>query len=497
MTTIVAGLPVIPFADDETASLMCKDPATGDDSQVLVKNLGFTPEGVGAVPQGLQDHLRSSAIQLISFVPTAMRAAVLNFTSGADMTPYIQACVDAAKGRFIYAMAGRWHVHSSIFSGKPIRMFGDGNGCGPGPSAIANTECTQFHVNFSAGDVFYVESNYPSVFRDFQILTAVANRPRTSGAGIHISGPPGSTNANSMVQGVGMSVQYDCVKLTRCVMSRITDNYFDWWERSGVIAQTTAGIEGGGGLIQGNYFFGKSGSTSQLSCITLQVGYTWVTNNLILGAAYGVQVAIAAHPAGSIHINDNWIENQGTAGVLAVSIDGNASSMVKIHRNEFSNIEFTSAFAASIVVGDYNLGTDWLDDLEIASNVHRHSLSVNHRVIWVQSGRTVSIHHEQIENIGAGASTTGIDCTTFAGAALKDVAISENKFRGTFALGKYRTNAASTVVDLFNKLTVAELPSPVANGSFIYAANGNTGSPVTSGGPGCFAYRRGGVWRSP
>jgi hypothetical protein len=497
MSTIVAGLPVLPFADDLTATLMCKDPLTGDDHQVLVKDLGYTPEGSGAVPQGLQEHLRANAIQLISYIPIAMRAAVLDFTSGADMAPYVQACVDAAKGRFIYACSGRYRLGQAVISSKPINMFGDGNGCGPGPAAIANSECTQFLVMFSAGDVFYAEDNQPSIFRDFQIQTDTPWRPRTSGAGIHISGPSGSTNCNSVVQGVGLIAQYTGLRLNRTQMPRTLNNYFGSWERCGVHATTTSGVEGSGGLIQGNHFYGDSGSTAQLSCVTLQVGYAWVTNNLVLGAAYGVQLAVASHPAGGVYVYDNWIENQGSGSVVLSTADGNAASMVKIRGNGFSNVAFVGAYAGSIIVQDYNSGTQWLDDLEIHSNVHRHLLSVNHRFIWLQSARTWSIHHEQFENLGAGASTIGIDCQTFAGAALQGGTIESCKFRGTFAGGKYRTTAATRVVSLVDDLLFSQLPTPVRNGSMIYVSDGKAGNPVTGSGTGCFAYRLNGVWRSP
>jgi hypothetical protein len=466
------------------------------DSAGTVTDLGyFTQTGTGAVLQGLQDYLRDNAVHLLDFIPTAERAAILAFTSTTDVSSYVQACVDAAAGRFIYVRAGRYRLGSGISSTSPINMFGDGNGCGPGAASIANSGCTQFVVAFSSGDVFYVEDNQPSIFRDFQLNTLLANRPRSSGAGIHISGPSGSVNANSVVQGVGMTQQYDGVKLTRTQMSRTVWNYFDGWVRNAVYALTSSGVEGSGGVIRDNYFFGTSGSTSQVSCVRSEVGYVWVTNNLMIGANVAVEIQAANYPAGSIHVLDNWIENQGSYGIRVSSLDGNAISMLNICRNEFSNVSFVSSFAASIVIADYSSGTDYLDDVRIAYNVHRHVLSVNHRFIWVQSGRTVNISHEQMENLGVGASTIGVDLSSLASAALKAPVIVEGcQFRGTFGSGKYLTTSVTKVVD-HNGLTAAELPSTIGDGSFIYVTDGAPGTvPVTGSSTGCFAERLNGVW---
>jgi hypothetical protein len=381
-------------------------------------------------------------------------------------TPFIQAAIDAAAGRTVYIPVGRYRLDSALVSTLPLHIVGDGNGSGPGPSAQSNNNVTQLMCFFSSGDVIQHTSNYPAIFENFQINTTPAARPRTSGAAIHISGPGGSTNANSVVRGVGITNPYEGIRCTRCVMQRIENNYVDAFARSGYVAVTSVGIEASAGIVRGNYFYGNSGSTTQLSCITTQVGYTYIQNNLILGSSNGIQVAIANHPAGSIHILDNFIENQGTFGVAISSIDGNASSMVKVARNEFSNYAFVSNWGASILVSDYSSGTDWLDDLEICNNVHRHALDVNHRVIWVQSGRTVAIRHEQIENIGTGSSTRGIDMTTFAGAALKaPITVEGCQFRGTFGIGRYSLPASVRLVEPEMFVTVQGSDVSLSNSS--------------------------------
>jgi len=412
-------------------------------------------------------------------------------------TPAIQAAIDYAAGGVVFAPVGQYRMDSGVSSTLPMHVRGVGNGAGPGGAAQANSNVTQFIAYFSSGDVFACTSNYPCIFENFQINTAVANRPRSSGAGIHVSGPssPASTNANTKIRTVGMTNQYDCVRFTRTSMPEVSSCYFDGWVRAGVYAETTAGIEGGLGNIKANYFFGTSGSTSQQACVLTLVGYGYINNNLLLGASYGVQLAVTAHAAGSLHIFDNFIENQGTTGVLLGSVDGNTAAMVKIHRNAFSNVDFLTSYTASIVASDYSSGTDWLDDLDISHNVHRHNMSVNHRYVWVLSGRTVLISNEQFENLGAGASTIGVDLSTFASAALKAPAIvSDCQFRGTFAT-KY---ALTSVTELHESqgLTYAQVSALApANGSRVYVTDGNLSAAAFAGSStGCFAERINDAW---
>jgi len=408
--------------------------------------------------------------------------------------PFIQACVTWAAGKNIFAPVGQYRMNTGVSSTGPINLFGEGNGCGPGPAAISNSGCTQFLLYSSSASHFSSTSNYPSSFKDFQLNVAVANRPMTSGIGIAISGPVGSTNANSKIENVGFTNCYTCISLNRTLTPTVKGCYFDSWVFTALSATTTAGIESGLGNIEGNNFYGTSGSTTQNSCILTEVGYGFIHANLFLGSSIGISIGVKNHDAGAIRIWGNSIENQGTYGIRAQSTDGSKASMILISHNEFSNVAYVTNWAASIATADYSAGTPWLDDLQIHDNVHRHTLSVNHRYIWIQSGRQVSIHDEQIENLGAGASTTGIDIFTFASTGLLGpVSVKDIQFLGTFAL-KYLITATTQIHDK-QGLTFAELPAAAANGSTIYCSNGTFANPVAGAGTGCIAKRLNGVWR--
>lgn len=411
-----------------------------------------------------------------------------------DDAPAIQAAITWAAGGAVYAPVGQYKMNSGVSYTGPINLFGDGTGAGPGPAAQSNANVTQFLAYFSAAPIFSSTTNYPSIFRDFQINVAPANRPCTNGqVGIFISGPTGSNNANSKISNISFVNCYDGVSLLRSQMPVITGCYFDSFINTGVTVKTTAGNEGQAGNIYANYFYGTSGSTTQNACIVAAVGYGHIHHNLLLGANIGVHFIPKLFSAGALRITDNFIENQGQAGVMAESGDGSAASMLTIARNEFSNVAFVANWTASIYITDYSSGTAWLDTVNINNNIHRHLFDVNKRFIWIQSGKSVIVSGEQLYNMGAGSSTYGIDISTFSAAGLAaPVFVRDTQFAGTFGGGKYLLTAVTQLSEQ-QGLTFAQLPT-AANGSKVYVSDGTIANPVAGGGTGCIAKRLNGVW---
>lgn len=411
----------------------------------------------------------------------------------ADDTAAIQAAINAAAGRMVYAPVGTYLLSSSITYSGVVNLVGDGNGTGPG--SVLTTNCTIFMTAtaFSTGNVFSVSSFYQSTFRDFQITTQSGQR--TSGAAIKIDGVT-ANNAHSTITNCAFVNQYDGIHLVMPVYPEIAYNYFDNWKGACYRAETVAPFEGNGGFFHNNVCFHLGTALNDAAaCVYLTIGYTQIHNNLFLGANFGVRIAIEDFPAGGIRIWDNWIENSKQAGVYASSTDGNTASMISIERNEFSNVAYVTDWIASIVIADYSSGTDWISGVAIRDNIHRHALNANHRFVWVQSGAAVNIAHEQMINLGAGSSTYGIDVSTFASTGLEPPFFVEScMFAGTFGGAKYLGNALVQIKDT-QGLTFAQLPT-AANGSVIYVTDGTVANPVASGGTGCIANRLNGVWRA-
>lgn len=432
-----------------------------------------------------------------------------------DDTPFIQAAVDFAAGRRVKAPIGRYKMSSGVvYDAGPINLVGEGSGAavvgvnvsnppyGDLSPTVEDNNCTQFVAYFSAGDVFSSTSHHPCIFEDFQINTAAANVPRSSGAGIRCSGAPAETlkfKSGVRVTNVAFLNQYDGLAFCRPYMPVVSACFFGGWVHFGAHYYTTAPTEGGGGTITGCDFWGNSGSTTQTSCISTEIGYIDIRDNLLLGTALGVYINIQNGSAGAIRVRDNWIENQGNYGIYAGAVAGNTAAMFEFSGNEFSNGGFVAAWAASITIADYpNAGADWLWDVIIKDNVHRHPLTGAVGFVNVQTGKNVLIQNEVIENSGLGVNTFGISVAAVAGTPLKaPVQILDCQFIGTFA-NRYLGNVVAVIRDSTGML-VADLPT-CAPGSRIYATNAkrtsNTDPTVIGGGAGGWCERNGSAWHT-
>jgi hypothetical protein len=443
---------------------------------------------------GLEFMVGSRELNLLDYIPASLHASILDNSITTDLRDYVQSAVDAAAGRKIRAPAGAYPLYSGVTRSGPINIEGDGNGCGPGGASIANSECTRFVLYFDDGDAFSAETNSPCYFEKFQMNTDPGSRPRVAGAGIKISGPsgsPGSTNANSRVRDIGMTHQFRGVHLLRPAYPEVTGCYFDSWIHAAILAETTEDVEGSAGFIHHNFFFGESGSVTQDSCILLGCGYVLVTHNEILGANYGVHIAANEFPVGFVRIFDNTIENQGTAGIVGSTLDGTGVGMLSIHRNEFSNVAFADDYVASIYMIEGS--EDYLSNVDIAHNVHRHLFDVNKRFIWLQTGNNVMIQNEQFENLGDGTSTIGIDTSTFIDDLNEPIVVTGCQFKGVFGGGKYLTTAVTQLHDR-QGLLVSQLPADAADGSIVFLSDGSLTVPIVGGEDGSLAIKIGGDW---
>lgn len=411
-------------------------------------------------------------------------------------TPYIQACVTWAAGRLIYAPAGQYKMVTGVTSTDQINLYGDGNGCGPGAASIDNSNITQFMLY---GNIFAFQSTtvYPSTFRDFQINVAVANRPQATGGGIRLIGSGSATLANSKIYNVGFSNVILPISANKPVQMEVTGCYFDTWITAAIYMDTTAGIEGGGGYIHHNFFFGDtSAANTQGPCIFSRIGYLDVHDNLLLGATYAVYASIENNAAGAIKIHDNWVEEQITNGFYFATLDHTSElNMLNIHDNEFSNITNIVGFGGHIVILEDTTNNDWISDVQIHDNVYRSQLAAAAKYVWVQAAKKLKIHNETIDDLGA-ANPAGIQvsgATTSAG-LIAPLNVYDNQVGGTSNAYVFSATA-KTVLREQNGFTVAGLPTNCADGSTVYCSDGTFANPVAGGGTGCIAKRLNGVWR--
>jgi hypothetical protein len=278
---------------------------------------------------------------------------------------------------------------------------------------------------------------------------------------------------------------------------RITGCYFDGWVFSAIYGDTTV-IEGSNGHISNNWFFGATGNpANQEACIHTKSGYVVIHDNEILGGYDGIRVEVADFPMGYVRIINNTIEEQTVHGIRIFSVANQVANLVLIDNNEFSCIDEGDTYIASVYIED-NAGTNFLKDVHVTNNQTRHNLSgTNQKHFWIGNGQNVIVANNVLEELGAGATLTGIQMTGFASSAglVAPILVSDNRFLGTYASGRYNVTTA-TQLDDTQGMTFAQMSAITpANGSKIYVTDGSRAASVLAGAStGALAAYMNGVW---
>jgi hypothetical protein len=292
---------------------------------------------------------------------SALQFPGIDPTGATDSTAGVQKAINKAAGNGLFFPPGCYRFDGTITSNLPVCVIGAGNGAGPGPSAQANNNVTQFLMNSDRNDLFVVTTMFPSRFENFQINKSPGHRGGKAGAGIKLIGYNHgaariATVANAKILGVGFTNVFTPIHFTRPAQPEIVGCYFDKWgdvapahTNGAITLVTTPGVEGNGGFLAHNYFFGDATTGPP---IYSEIGYTNVIDNGIGGGPYGVCFNIRNYPAGSIVIAGNHIENFFSAGIVIRSADGSPSSMVHILGNEFSNTDIATSQDASIMISE-------------------------------------------------------------------------------------------------------------------------------------------------
>lgn len=418
-------------------------------------------------------------------------------TGVTDSSAVIQTTVNAnTAGNCLFFPAGSYKF-TGITSANPVCVTGVGGGVGPG--VVSSTYLTRFLNSSNSGNLFHITSYYASIFRDFQV-TAFSGTP-TAGISIYLDSSGVTNQTRSQITGVTFYNVWTGIQILRPFFPVIAKNNFQIWGNYGIILTTSAGIEGGGGMITNNLFFGDQPTTSSTGAIYSEVGYIDINNNAILGGPQGIFFNINNNPAGFIKVHDNTIENFGTHGILLQSGDGSTASMVMIQNNEFS--VFTKTPSSCMFIADSTITPAWLTGVQIQGNTCQNTTVAGGRAgIWLGAGKNVNISNNVINELGAN-SPLGISvggATTNAG-LLQPIQVLDNSFSGTYT-AKYSVSATGIplVRDLSSGLTVAQsIAVGAASGSQFYAIDATVPSsgPCTGGGAGSLLLIESGTSRCP
>ena len=501
-TTIAAAVRRLGFA------------AAGDSPQIVYTPSstcpygGTQPDGFGCVASSDSKYWVATQQALVGSTPADAGAFGNASDNAATETAAIAAYIRDMGTNATYFPVGEYPLTCSpqpctIFSSTvPVNINGAGNGAGPGDAAQANSNVTQFLLACGNCTTFQVTSNQPSYFRNFQIFGYNGGSYMTGGTGISLIGASGQVQANSVIDGVGFHAVWQPIYVLRPDWEKIQNCYFDDWGNSAVYLVTSASIEGSGGFITHNFFFGAPATTTPP--IYSEVGYTDIHDNEILGGPAGVEFNIKNNDAGWIKVHDNTIEDFANYGVWIqlgdTGIAGGApyASMAMVQHNEFST--FISTPTAAVLISDNATVPHWIDDVKVDGNMIRNSTVTNGKEIWIGAGKNVSVVNNTIDEIGAN-SPYGIQVTganTNAG-LIGPINVSDNPFLGTGVPVANRYSFASgagIVLRDLQGLTQAALPGNASNGSQVFVTDGTAGSsPCTGSGTGSMAFKENSAWK--
>lgn len=429
-------------------------------------------------------------------------------TNATDSYTAVQNAVNAANGGSVYFPIGQFKICTEVTSNKAVHIRGGGTGIGPGVWTTDNASVISVCGTTQNG--FVITSNNSSTFENFWIRLAPGVGPATAGDMIkltyttttgHVSGPVFSNLAIGHSSFSGTKTIWNGIHIVRPEWPIVEKVRCQGWVNHCIVYETTAAVEGSGGWISHSHFFGDPTDSSQASPIYSEVGYIDVHDNEILAGNIGINFSIKNNPAGFIKIHDNTIENSRNYGISVSTQDGSAVSHLMIQNNEFSNVSYATGLTASIVVNEYPGGgssTAYIADVQITGNVLRNSMAAGRKYIWVQTGKNITVAHNQIEELGAnnpfGIQVAG--STSHAGLAAP-IMVADNEILGT--TNKYAINATQLVTlrDQFG-LAFAGIPTGAANGSSIFISNADPGTaPCTAAGAmtGAMAFRQNGAWK--
>ena len=324
-----------------------------------------------------------------------------------DDTAAIQHAIDHAQGFPVFVPPRRFRITKTLsVTNTPVSLVGAGStGMGPGPAAVTTDNVSVINATLNGGTAVEFTGLHPCTVRGIQFRSAAVNKTNVAAiriVGANSAGLP-ATNAGSIIENCGFVDFHTPIQIVRGAQHNITGNRFSNWIDKAIRNETTTGVEGSPGYIDKNWFFGNE--TGQQTAIYSETGYITIDNNHILNGLKGVELSIKNGPAGRPVIVDNILENQRHSSILVSSRDGSVCSMLRISRNEISNVEFSASAVAAICIEAYGSlinHAPWISDFDIEDNILRSQMPTETKYIWVQSGQRFAISRNRIVNLGSG-----------------------------------------------------------------------------------------------
>lgn len=185
-----------------------------------------------------------------------------------------------------------------------------------------------------------------------------------------------------------------------------------------ITAGTNANATGSGGGAAVHYRNSQNALIEYRSSLD-----TAITGNKLNGGAYGILVAAAYGPTGSMRIAGNSIENNSYQSIaLTQTTSGVQVSNFMVTGNEFSTLDSASA-GQSLYIGTGTPGTapNWLHSVTVTGNVVNNAVTAANGLIQINDGNGVVVADNVLGN-GNFARTPGIS----VGSGAANVALLNN-----------------------------------------------------------------------
>lgn len=423
-----------------------------------------------------------------------------------DDTAAIQAAINAAQARgfAVFIPVGTFLVSATLNITAPVTIRGVNPGSGAGAVDSSNASIILCAGAFKTGDVLSAVTNYGCLFRDFQIAGALglvytSACPRTSGAGIHVSGPTGATNMGSKIENIAFSGVFIGVQLTRCQENTVTRGcYFQAWGDIGFYAENgNTAVESSCGYLSNNQFFGNLGA-AELACAQIHCGYGAIYANKFLGARYGLQVyADQTVSIGNVIVSLNSFEENSVQGIYITQSGAVKVTSVEISNNQFSNITEEGIQTHVAVQPEVGGSASDLYDINISGNNFASQMTGAAATCIITNASNVTIANNRMSIIGGSAYGIAVEASS-PNTAVLDNQIFANGGTLLGPTGYLLQDTTTLLRDLRSGAFTAALLPAVANGSAVYASDGHTttstNQTVIGGGGGCIAWRNRSAW---
>lgn len=263
-----------------------------------------------------------------------------------DDTTAMQAAIDAVDGTTValYMPPGICLIpNGGLTCSGALRLYGAGRYA----SSIQWTSTTANVLTMTSTNQCALES-----------FTFTGPASASAGAAVVLTAGASAENTFSIFRDLAFTQGYSHISMTKAAQVAIENCYFNEYVGLAVTVQNTNDVDSGDSHITGCIF--STTQTSAEAIRQLSSGGLRVTNNKILGGAFGYRMILASAAATSIClIEDNSFELQTTASINAVSSGGGATfTQFVVNGNQFSQVpiavklDHTSAFMSRVEVNN-------------------------------------------------------------------------------------------------------------------------------------------------